>query len=346
MVFLITFCVVALPLMFSAANTTEKSCTTASQTTGKVTFNESPAFDAYFDKPWLKQLDTRKENAKRIIEIGNSRDESAYSIQTALGTAMQESGLLNLPKGDRDSLGLFQQRPSQGWGTVEQIMNVTDSTTAFYDALDRVPGSEDMSFKNAAIAVQIPNLQDYESWHWDKISNELVFGAKPETCGSASGAHAPLDEGYIISRGGKFNDSGYGGTKPHKGIDFSGYAGGSSGKPVYAALPGIVVVSPAGYGCLGNNVLTIVSDDGLEVTYMHMNGDNVTVNVGDNITTGQQIGKIGNCGDSTGAHLHFEVSPGTSKQAWIDTIPSVQKFGSKFLDPVAVMNHYGVDITP
>lgn len=294
----------------------------------------------------MGEIEERKENARQIIEIGNSRGESAYSIQTALETAMQESGLINLPKGDRDSLGLFQQRPSQGWGTAAQIMNVTYSTTAFFNALDKVANKDNLSHKDAAIAVQIPDLDAYESWDWDEIGNELVSGAKAETCADANDAHLPVQEGYAVSSGGGFNDSSYDGVKPHKGIDLSGYRGGSLGKPVFAAISGTVVASGIGQGCAGNNSVTIVHKEGFKVTYMHMSGYDITVHVGDTVSAGDTIGAIGNCGDSTGPHLHFEVEPGTDKAVWIDSVSKVRKFGLIFLDPVAVMAHFGVDLTP
>jgi len=348
-IFVIALCVVSLPLIFTAATTRTNTCASPDDLTGRVALRDSPKFDEYFNKPWFGKglLEERKKNAQLIIEVGNRRNESAYSIQTALETAMQESGLLNLPKGDRDSLGLFQQRPSQGWGTAAQIMNVTDSTTSFFDALDKVPNKDTLPHIDAAIAVQIPNLQAYRStWKWDEIGEELISGAESETCAEAGGGHLPLDPGYSVSFGGGFNDPNYPAVKPHKGIDLSNYPGGSLGKPVYAALPGTVVVSPIGRGCNGDNSLTIVHDEGFKVTYMHMNGNNVTVRVGDKVNAGDQIGAIGNCGHSTGAHLHIEVLPGTSKSAWINEVPTAQKFGSTYLDPVAVMQHFGVDITP
>src|SRR5262245_18576305 len=72
----------------------------------------------------------------------------------ALATAMQESQLRNLDHGDRDSLGLFQQRPSQGWGTPAQIMNPTYAATQFYQHLRATPGWHQMSVNDAAQAVQ------------------------------------------------------------------------------------------------------------------------------------------------------------------------------------------------
>lgn len=345
-VFLITLSVVSLPLIFTAASTSANACTLPSDKTGRATLGSGPASDNFFSKPWVGKVEERKENARRIIEIGNKLGQSAYSIQTAIETSLQESGLLNLPRGDRDSLGLFQQRPSQGWGTTAQIMNVTDSTTAFYKALDRVPNKDSLSHKDAAIAVQVPSLAAYQSWNWDEIGNELVSGSKAETCGDAGQARLPLTAGYKVSFGGGFNDKNYDGVKPHKGVDLSDYAGGSSGKPVFAALPGTVVISGIGRGCVGNNTVTIVNPEGLNVTYMHMSGDDISVRVGDKVIAGQQIGAIGNCGDSTGPHLHFEVSPGTANGAWINSVPRVNKFGLSFLDPAIAMKHYGIDLIP
>ena len=67
----------------------------------------------------------------------------AHAATIALATALQESKLYNLHGGDRDSLGLFQQRPSQGWGTRGEILDPVHATNAFYDALARVPGYAD-----------------------------------------------------------------------------------------------------------------------------------------------------------------------------------------------------------
>lgn len=73
-----------------------------------------------------------KSNASVIFKVGRSLGVSDYGIVIALATAMQESGLKNLSYGDRDSVGLFQQRPSAHWGTVEQIMNPEYSARAFF----------------------------------------------------------------------------------------------------------------------------------------------------------------------------------------------------------------------
>jgi len=78
----------------------------------------------------------------------------ARAATIALATAYQESTILNLDHGDRDSLGLFQQRPSQGWGTKAQVRDPVHATTAFYAALVKVDGYREMSVTEAAQAVQ------------------------------------------------------------------------------------------------------------------------------------------------------------------------------------------------
>ena len=72
----------------------------------------------------------------------------------ALATAMQESGLRNIDHGDRDSLGLFQQRPSQGWGTEQQILDPVYSAGKFYEHLVKVPGYSRLPLTVAAQRVQ------------------------------------------------------------------------------------------------------------------------------------------------------------------------------------------------
>jgi LysM repeat protein len=76
--------------------------------------------------------DTRRANASVIVQVGRDLGVPDYGIVIALATAMQESSLRNIDWGDRDSLGLFQQRPSVGWGAPEQIMDPVFATKAFF----------------------------------------------------------------------------------------------------------------------------------------------------------------------------------------------------------------------
>ena len=93
-------------------------------------------------------------NASIITSVALKRGLPARAATIALATAIQESGLRNLDHGDRDSVGLFQQRPSQGWGSVAEIMDPIYSAGAFYDALVKVKGYEDMPITEVAQEVQ------------------------------------------------------------------------------------------------------------------------------------------------------------------------------------------------
>ena len=93
-------------------------------------------------------------NAATITAIALKRGLPARAATIAIATAIQESKLRNIRYGDRDSLGLFQQRSSQGWGTPEQILDPEYATNAFYDALVKIDGYEQMEITQVAQAVQ------------------------------------------------------------------------------------------------------------------------------------------------------------------------------------------------
>jgi hypothetical protein len=94
------------------------------------------------------------ENASLIAAIGVRRGLPARAVSIALATAYQESKIRNLTHGDRDSIGIFQQRPSQGWGTVAQISNEYYAINKFYDALVKIDGYQSMRITEAAQKVQ------------------------------------------------------------------------------------------------------------------------------------------------------------------------------------------------
>ncbi|MBB4712800.1 heavy metal transporter [Streptomyces luteogriseus] len=93
-------------------------------------------------------------NAATITAVGTARGLPERAVTIALATALQESALRNIRHGDRDSLGLFQQRPSQGWGTPKEIMDPTYSAGEFYDHLVKVPGYTRLPLTVAAQRVQ------------------------------------------------------------------------------------------------------------------------------------------------------------------------------------------------
>jgi cell wall-associated NlpC family hydrolase len=104
-------------------------------------------------------------NARTIVATGISLHVPKKGQIIALATAMQESRLRNLSSGDRDSLGLFQQRPSQGWGTAEEIHDPVYASTQFYKHLLAVDGWQQMTVTQAAQAVQRSAYPDaYAQW--------------------------------------------------------------------------------------------------------------------------------------------------------------------------------------
>lgn len=117
--------------------------------------------NAYVDNKTAEQAN----NAAIIAAVGMSHGFDLQGVTVAIATAIQESSLRNLDYGDRDSLGLFQQRPSQGWGTEEQIMDPHYSASMFFLALDRVEGWEEMTLTEAAQAVQISGFPDAYADH-------------------------------------------------------------------------------------------------------------------------------------------------------------------------------------
>jgi hypothetical protein len=111
-------------------------------------------------------LDLEQSHSAALIgAIATSRGLPARAITIALATAYQESDLRNVAHGDRDSLGLFQQRPSQGWGTAEQVQDPTYATNAFYDALVKIDNYRDLPITEAAQEVQHSGFPDAYADH-------------------------------------------------------------------------------------------------------------------------------------------------------------------------------------
>jgi hypothetical protein len=118
-------------------------------------------------------------NATTITAVGKRLSMPDHAVTIALATALQESNLHNLPFGDRDSLGLFQQRPSQGWGTPAQLVNPRYAAAAFFTALKRVPGWRISSVTNAAQAVQRSNAPQAYA-RWEPLARTLAIATTGE----------------------------------------------------------------------------------------------------------------------------------------------------------------------
>jgi hypothetical protein len=131
--------------------------------------------------PTAEQL----SNAKAIVDAGKAMGLPPRAWTIAVATSLQESNLKNLghlgERNDHDSQGLFQQRPSSGWGTVEQITNPTYSATAFYKGLVDVSGWQSMPLTTAAQKVQVSAYPDHYAKHETQAGDTIaaIHGAGP-----------------------------------------------------------------------------------------------------------------------------------------------------------------------
>ncbi|TNM32808.1 heavy metal transporter [Streptomyces sedi] len=109
-------------------------------------------------------------NAATIAAVGNSRGLPERAVTIALATAMQESSLRNLDHGHLDSLGLFQQRPSMGWGDEQQVQDPVYAANAFYTKLLEIPAYEELELTVAAQEVQRSAFPDEYAKHEDNAT--------------------------------------------------------------------------------------------------------------------------------------------------------------------------------
>ncbi|MEU6247577.1 hypothetical protein [Glycomyces sp. NPDC047010] len=156
-------------------------------------------------------------NAATIAAVGlrDGMDERAVAV--AITTAFQESELLNVNYGHDDSLGLFQQRPSMGWGSEEELMDPVYASFKFYEKLDRTDGWQDMTLAQAAQAVQVSAYPElYEKWEDEATVIAAVFAGGEESgigcvkgnTGDVAGDPASLAEAYAYQWGAEVSESG------------------------------------------------------------------------------------------------------------------------------------------
>ena len=141
------------------------------------------------------------EIAATIIDVGVAKGVPRWGWVVAVATAMQESGLRNLPHlgdgNDHDSIGVFQQRPSQGWGSVAQLSEPAYQAGKFFEKLSTVPGWESMPLTQAAQTVQVSAFPDaYARWTDDAL--HLVDQLASTLTDCATDALAALPDGFAL----------------------------------------------------------------------------------------------------------------------------------------------------
>jgi hypothetical protein len=129
-------------------------------------------------------------NAATIAAVARSRALPPRATVIALATAQQESRLRNLDHGDRDSLGLFQQRPSQGWGTPEQVQDPVYAAGKFFDHLVEVPGWETGRLTEVSQLVQRSGFPEaYQQW--EAMADTLAGALLSDSPGALSCGFTP-----------------------------------------------------------------------------------------------------------------------------------------------------------
>lgn len=232
------------------------------------------------------------KNAATIIATGKSMGATSSDLIVSIMTAMQESTLRNLNYGDRDSVGLFQQRPSQGWGTVEQIMNPGYAARKFFEGLLAMKNRSKLPLWEQAQRVQRSAFPMAYA-KWEQMARAVVAetGFRPN---DARGWRRPV--GGLVTQPWSYR---------HGGMDF----GVPEGTPVRAANAGTVITSTdlkgngnGGYRSYGRYV--VLDHGGISTLYAHLSSR--SARVGQRVGSGSVIGLSGNTGNSTGPHLHFE----------------------------------------
>jgi murein DD-endopeptidase MepM/ murein hydrolase activator NlpD len=306
--------------------------------------------------PTLPELgDAQLRIAAVIVQVGQDLKVPPRGWVIAVATALQESHLQNLPNlgpnNDHDSIGVFQQRPSQGWGTPEQLADPAYQARRFFEKLVAVPGWQSMALTVAAQRVQVSAFPNAYAKHEPlaaKTVDALTGGAS-----RAAGAELALRcaAGFDIAASGWtlpvvgpiVSDFRTADRPAHNGVDI----GVPRGTPVRAAAAGIVLVARCNaslyggpYSCdvdgspdvQGCGWYVDVLHAGRVITrYCHMMVRPI-VYVGQSVGAGEVIGLSGSSGNSSGPHVHFEVHLNA------DAGPS----GA--VDPVFFMNQVGASL--
>jgi len=310
----------------------------------------------------------QQTNAGTVIAVGRGLGVPVRGIVIALTAARQESGFKNyandglggdlapnqvgieqslaLPHDavgtDHGSLGIFQQQ-WPWWGTIPDLMDPAVASRLFYEHLLRVPGWEHKAIGAAAQAVQ---RSAHPNAYKDDIGIAQQLLADPDVAAAASnGTWLTQTASCVSSYAGNvvypllptaavldlhnFGDSGEHWSHGHTGTDLSA----PCGTPVVAVTAGTVIIR-TDQAWAGNWLVEVSTGPGsLTTWYGHMQTLDVTA--GQTVQAGQQLGQVGDLGNATGCHLHFEVHPAGGSMYEDDVDPSAwlaQHVGSGTVD--------------
>ncbi|MEU3690560.1 peptidoglycan DD-metalloendopeptidase family protein [Streptomyces narbonensis] len=296
---------------------------------GDVMPTKPPVVQRGWDRPLnAAELANARVIYSEAVKLFGSKDGARAAV-IGIATAYQESRLQNLQGGHLDSAGLFQQRPSMGWGTHAQVTNPAYAANKFFTTMKQsAPGWKSMPLWEASHKVQRSGSPMAPA-AFELAAAKLVVQFSGGKAADAPGKHrkpydatkdrpqvqepapkpveqkpvTPAVRGWVkpvqaaagtpFGQKGSMWSSGY-----HTGQDFPA----PQGTPIVAAGTGQVV--EAGWaGAYGQSVV-IQHENGVKTRYAHMSA--ISVRMGQTVQAGAQIGNVGSTGNSTGAHLHLE----------------------------------------
>ncbi|GAA3344364.1 hypothetical protein GCM10020358_47310 [Amorphoplanes nipponensis] len=300
------------------------------------------------------------KNAAIIINVGATMKLPPRAWVIAVATAMQESRLSNLgflgKRNDHDSLGLFQQRPSSGWGTPKQVTDPVYAATKFYEKLRKVPNWDSRPLTEAAQRVQISAYPDAYAKHEPvatQIVNLLADGAANAVGNSVAMVCAAADQVSASGWTNPLSTKGEGSEKMtvgsgfrtadrphHQGVDLIV----GTGTPVRSVASGVVsrikcdetfsgrkdcdVPGYSGKGGCGW-MLEIRHAGNVMTRYCHL-VQRPKLRTGQRVAAGQVVALSGTSGNSSGPHLHFEVhlNNGRSSVSAVDPVQFMAQHGA------------------
>ena len=293
-------------------------------------------------------------NASTIISVGGrTSGVNRDGVIIALMAALTESSLRNLantsnvPESadyphdgdgtDHDSLGLFQMRPSAGWGQVEDLMDTTYQAKAFYGGGSgpnhgNPPGLLDhkdwqtMSKVDAAQAVEVSGHPERYAL-WQPVAQAVVDALTAGTITDQTNPDLPDTSTVVFPLpDGTWTLTSHYGPRIHPITHQQSFHSGTDyaapdGTPILAVADGVVTFAGAMSG-YGHAIDIRSSVDGQQVTsrYGHMWAGHLYVTAGNRVVAGQHIADVGSDGNSTGPHLHFEIHVGgatTDSDQWL-----------------------------
>lgn len=259
--------------------------------------------------------------AKTIVSVGKSVGAPPRGWVIAIAAGLQESGLRPLNFGDRDSLGVFQQR--SGWGSRDERLNPRTAARMFFlggrhgqKGLLEIDDWKSLPLTTAAQAVQRSAYPDaYAKWEGLAVQTVRRLSHRDGSCLAHGSWVLPTGRiPYVLTAG--FGECGGLWSHCHTGQDFAVPAG----TPISAASTGTVVFAGRSgpYGLL----VRVLHSDGIATWYGHLS--EIRTTVGNRVSPGDLIGLSGSTGNTTGPHLHLEVrtnATASSEGTPIDPLP-------------------------